>query len=252
MADIVLLFLYRARNWFVHRGNFLWGNGKVRYTNQIRTRYRNWRTTSATQLQPSKSLCYIGYTSTWWQHDCWLTVQTLYAIHILTAERISQGHVQNGRQDTFSWPTLYFKVVCDILILRIIRPCIHIHQSSRKLTAILVGCYDTGIFSTDFHIASNIKLHENPYSGSRVVTCARKDTTKLTVVFRNFTDVPKTLRMANKIYLLFFFVINFRTNDLHFSKPVFPKNFSLVPPLASKNTHGSSHPCSPKYWGSRW
>ena len=37
---------------------------KVRYTNQIRTRYRNWRTSSATQLQPSKSLCYIGYTST--------------------------------------------------------------------------------------------------------------------------------------------------------------------------------------------
>ena len=45
---------------------------KVRYTNQIRTRYRNWSTTSATQLQPSKSLRYIGYTSTWWQHDCWL------------------------------------------------------------------------------------------------------------------------------------------------------------------------------------
>ena len=38
---------------------------KLRYTNQIRTRYRNWRTTSATQLQPSKSLCYIGYISTW-------------------------------------------------------------------------------------------------------------------------------------------------------------------------------------------
>jgi hypothetical protein len=38
---------------------------KVRYMNQICTRYRNWRTTSATQLQPSKSLCYIGYTSTW-------------------------------------------------------------------------------------------------------------------------------------------------------------------------------------------
>ena len=37
---------------------------KVRYTNQIRTRYRNWRTTSATQLQPSKPLFYIGYTST--------------------------------------------------------------------------------------------------------------------------------------------------------------------------------------------
>jgi len=62
------------------QSNFLWGNlksissvlreifsgdtWKVRYKNQIRTRYRNWRT-SATQLQPSKSLCYIGYTSTW-------------------------------------------------------------------------------------------------------------------------------------------------------------------------------------------
>jgi len=48
-------------------------------TNQIRTRYRKWRTTSATLLQPSESLCYIGYTSIWWQHDCWITVQTLYA-----------------------------------------------------------------------------------------------------------------------------------------------------------------------------
>ena len=27
--------------------------------------YRNWRTKSATQLQPSNSLCYIGYISTW-------------------------------------------------------------------------------------------------------------------------------------------------------------------------------------------
>ena len=65
--------------------NVLWifsgDNCKVRYTNQIRTRYRNWRTSSGTQLQLSKSLCYIGYTSKWWQHDCWLTVQTLYAIY---------------------------------------------------------------------------------------------------------------------------------------------------------------------------
>jgi len=80
---------------------------KVRYTNQIRTRYRNWRT-SATQLQPSKSLSYIGYASTWWQHDCWLTVQTLHAIYIITPERISHGHVQNGRRATFAWPILYY------------------------------------------------------------------------------------------------------------------------------------------------
>jgi len=89
------------------------GTWKVRYTNQIRTRYRNWRTTSATQLQPSKSLCYIGYTSTWWQHDCWLTAQTLYTIYVLTPEWISPGHVQNGKWATFSWPTLYNKVELD-------------------------------------------------------------------------------------------------------------------------------------------
>jgi len=46
-------------------GIFSWDTLKVRYTNQIRARYRNWWTTWATQLQPSKSLCYIGYTSTW-------------------------------------------------------------------------------------------------------------------------------------------------------------------------------------------
>ena len=98
---------------------FSWDTWKVRYTNQIRTRYGNWRTTSATQLQPSKSLCYVGYTSTWWQHDCWLTVQTLYAICILTPERISQGHVQNGRRTTFSWPILCKRKVQNaVFILR--------------------------------------------------------------------------------------------------------------------------------------
>ena len=63
------------------RKQFPWGHWKLRYANQFRTRYRNWRIISAMQLQPPKSLCYIGYTSKWWQHDCWLTVQTLYAIY---------------------------------------------------------------------------------------------------------------------------------------------------------------------------
>jgi len=59
--------------------------------------------------QPSQSLCYIRYTTTWWQHDCSLTVQTLCAIYILTPQRISQGHVHNGRWATFSWPNLYIR-----------------------------------------------------------------------------------------------------------------------------------------------
>jgi len=33
---------------------------KVCYTNQIRTRHRNWRTTSATQLQPSELLVHLN------------------------------------------------------------------------------------------------------------------------------------------------------------------------------------------------
>jgi len=38
---------------------------------------------------------------------------------------------------------------------------------------------------------SNIKFHENPSSGRRVVPCLRTDTTKL-VAFRNFANEPKT------------------------------------------------------------
>jgi len=61
---------------------FKWPQRK--FLSPPRTRYRNWRTKSATQS--SKLLCYIGYTSTWWQHDCWLTVQTHHA-HIHTNAR---------------------------------------------------------------------------------------------------------------------------------------------------------------------
>ena len=66
VAD-VLQFLYRVRFFFGGGGGEIFSGNtwKVRYTNQIRARYRNWRTSSATQLQISNSLCYIGYTSTW-------------------------------------------------------------------------------------------------------------------------------------------------------------------------------------------
>ena len=50
-----------------------------------------------------------------------------------------------------------------------------------------------------FEKSSNIKFHENPSSGSRVVPCGqtdrrtdgRTDMTKLIVVFRNFANAPK-------------------------------------------------------------
>jgi hypothetical protein len=40
-------------------------------------------------------------------------------------------------------------------------------------------------------IYSNIKFHENPSSGSRVVACGQTDMTKLIVAFRNFANAPQ-------------------------------------------------------------
>jgi len=42
-----------------------------------------------------------------------------------------------------------------------------------------------------FEKYTNIKFHENPYIGSRVVACGRTDMTKLIVAFRNFANAPK-------------------------------------------------------------
>jgi len=54
-----------------------------------------------------------------------------------------------------------------------------------------------------FEKYSNIKLHENPSSWSRVVPCGRTngqtDMTKLIVAFRNFASAPKNRkRCANE------------------------------------------------------
>jgi len=46
-----------------------------------------------------------------------------------------------------------------------------------------------------FQKYSNFKFHENPSSGSRVVSCGQTDgqtdMTKLIVAFRNFANAPK-------------------------------------------------------------
>jgi len=41
-----------------------------------------------------------------------------------------------------------------------------------------------------FEKYSNIKFHENPFSGSRVVLCGQTDMKKLVVAFRNFANAP--------------------------------------------------------------
>jgi hypothetical protein len=65
-----------------------------------------------------------------------------------------------------------------------------------KYPLFLSDCNETWILSTDFEKSPNIKFHENPTSGSRVVPCGRTDRwthgqTKLIVVFRNFANAPK-------------------------------------------------------------
>jgi hypothetical protein len=68
---------------------------------------------------------------------------------------------------------------------------------------------------------SNIKFHQNPSSGSRVVPCGRTDrrigTTKLTVAFRNFAKVPKTCSMEKSFFL-------FHLCGITFGKVSFPSS----------------------------
>jgi len=44
-----------------------------------------------------------------------------------------------------------------------------------------------------FEKSSNIKFHENPSIGSRVIPCVRTDMKKLTVAFRNMVNAPKNV-----------------------------------------------------------
>jgi hypothetical protein len=42
-----------------------------------------------------------------------------------------------------------------------------------------------------FEKVLNIKSHQHPFIGSRVVPCVQTDVTKLTVAFRKFAKAPK-------------------------------------------------------------
>jgi hypothetical protein len=47
-----------------------------------------------------------------------------------------------------------------------------------------------------FEKVSNIKFHQNPSSGSRVVPHGETDMTKLTVAFCNFASAPKDVHVV--------------------------------------------------------
>jgi len=51
---------------------------------------------------------------------------------------------------------------------------------------------ESWLFSKVFKKYSNIKSHEKPYSGSRVVQCGQADMIMPIVAFRNFANAPNT------------------------------------------------------------
>ena len=73
-----------------------------------------------------------------------------------------------------------------------------------KYSLFLSDFNENWIVSSDFDKSSNIKFHENPSSGSRVVPCGQTvrqtDMTKLVVAFHNFSDVPKTYNFPLLLY----------------------------------------------------
>jgi len=70
--------------------NFSGDTWKVQYTNQIRTRYKNWRTTTATQLQPSKSPLHRVYLNMVTARPLTNCSNTLRNIHINARENITR------------------------------------------------------------------------------------------------------------------------------------------------------------------
>jgi hypothetical protein len=75
--------------------------------------------------------------------------------------------------------------------------CIGLHV---KCPSFLTDFNETWIFSTDFRKIPNINLHENPFSGSRIVPCGQTDMTKLTVDFRNFANEHKNFYWLGHVY----------------------------------------------------
>ena len=68
------------------------------------------------------------------------------------------------------------------------------HYSSQILMAL-------EFYRQIFKKYSNIKFHDNPSSGSQVVTCRQTDMMKLTVTFCNFVNVLKKLHGYHVIIL---------------------------------------------------
>ena len=110
--------------------------------------------------------------------------------------------------------------------------CIGLHvQSTRYSCPIWMKLEFSG---RNFEKSSNIKFHENPSSGRRVVPCGRTDIMKLIVAFSNYAKAPK------KGFPLTFAMVGFaricRLMTLHL------RHHDIIIRLRSSGTITSSQP----------
>jgi hypothetical protein len=88
----------------------------------------------------------------------------------------------------------------------------NVKSSSCEVPVIRVRCQWNLDFPREiFEKYWNIKFHENPSSGSRVLPCGRTFMTKLIVSFRNFSNAPKTYTLCPEIAFMCFVWISEQT-----------------------------------------
>jgi len=85
-----------------------------------------------------------------------------------------------------------------------------------------------------FEKYTNIKYHENPSSGSRVVPCGRTDVTKLTVAFA----ILRTRLKEMRVFLVLQFLSHvIKTRKLHLASVIYLTTmyYLLTPVVLSNN-----------------
>jgi hypothetical protein len=123
---------------------------------------------------------------------CHLWSVWLYRIfpHYLTNGTILGKYLLNIK--CVFWFSLQLLSETFLILRRIQRDMvINVHRSSCKVPLFLSDFNVLEFSRQIFKKCSNIKLHENPSSVSRVVPCGQTDMTKLIVPIRNFTKALK-------------------------------------------------------------
>jgi hypothetical protein len=120
----------------------------------------------------------------------------------------------------FGFPLLLLLEACIILSRTEQDMIENVYWAFCKLPVILVRFIETWFFSRQiFEKCSNIRFHENPYSGSWIVPCGQTDTrtdiTKLIVALRNLVNAPSN----GLLYSLYLHVFDFSSFQIFEQMP---------------------------------